>query len=78
MVKRVAILTEDLYEDVSFGIRSIGSKKQDMRSWSIGSGRKVSFTGVHGLPNEVDMAISSADPGSSMRSSCPEDMPLTR
>jgi protease I len=62
MGSSVAILTEDLYEDVEFWYPFYRLKEAGHRVTVIGSDKKDSFQGKHGIPNKADMGIKQADP----------------
>lgn len=62
MRKRIAMLTEDLYEDIEFWYPYYRLKEEGHEVVVIGSGKKEVFTGKYGMPNKVDMAIGKADP----------------
>ncbi len=59
---KIAIFTEDLYEDIEFWYPYYRLKEAGHRPVVIGSGRKDSFHGKHGIPNHVDMSIADARP----------------
>jgi len=62
-VAKVAIFTEDLYEDVEFWYPFYRLKEAGHQTVVIGSGKKDTFNGKHGIPNRVDQSIRTADPG---------------
>ncbi|MDW5561991.1 MAG: type 1 glutamine amidotransferase domain-containing protein [Methanomassiliicoccus sp.] len=57
---RVAIFTEDMYEDVEFWYPYYRLKEAGHHPVVIGSGRKEGFEGKHGVPNKADMSIKDA------------------
>ena len=57
---RIAVLTEDMYEDVEFWYPFYRLKEAGYLPIVIGSGKKDSFQGIHGLPNKADMSIKDA------------------
>lgn len=57
---KVAIFTEDLYEDVEFWYPFYRLKEAGHRPVVIGSGRKEVFQGKHGVPNKAEMSIKEA------------------
>lgn len=57
---RIAVFTEDLYEDVEFWYPYYRLKEAGHRPVVIGSGKKDTFQGKHGIPNKVDMSIKDA------------------
>jgi protease I len=57
---KVAIFTEDMYEDVEFWYPFYRLKEAGHSPVVIGSGRKECFQGKHGVPNKVDMSIKEA------------------
>lgn len=59
---KIAVFTEDLYEDVEFWYPYYRLKEAGHDPVVIGSGKKETFTGKHGIPNKVDMSIKDAHP----------------
>ena len=57
---KVAIFTEDLYEDVEFWYPFYRLKEAGHRPVVIGSGRKEVFQGKHGVLNKAEMSIKEA------------------
>ena len=57
---KVAIFTEDLYEDVEFWYPYYRLKEAGHQPVVVGSGRKEGFEGKHGVPNKADMSIHDA------------------
>jgi protease I len=57
---KVAIFTEDLYEDVEFWYPYYRLKEAGHRPVVIGSGKKSAFKGKHGIENKADLAIRDA------------------
>ncbi|MBI0582757.1 MAG: type 1 glutamine amidotransferase [Methanomassiliicoccus sp.] len=60
---KIAVFTEDLYEDVEFWYPYYRLKEAGYRPVVIGSGRKESFEGKHGIANHADLSIKDAKPG---------------
>ncbi|HZP95758.1 MAG TPA: type 1 glutamine amidotransferase domain-containing protein [Candidatus Limnocylindria bacterium] len=59
---RVAILAEDLYEEVELWYPYYRLKEAGATVTIVGSGRATMFTGKHGLPVTADVAIDSVSP----------------
>ena len=60
---KVAIFTEDLYEDVEFWYPYYRLKEAGHQPVVVGSGKKNGFRGQHGIENKADLAIRDAHPG---------------
>jgi protease I len=60
MAMKVAIFTEDLYEDVEFWYPYYRLKEAGHQPVVVGSGRKEGFEGKHGVPNKADISIHDA------------------
>ena len=54
--KRIAVLAEDLYEDLELWYPLIRMREEGAEVKVIGTGSARSYTGKHGLPVEVDAA----------------------
>ena len=57
---KIAMFTEDLYEDVEFWYPYYRLKEAGHRPVVIGSGKKDIFQGKHGIPNKVELSIKEA------------------
>jgi len=57
---KVAVFTEDMYEDVEFWYPFYRLKEAGHEVTVMGSGRKDSFSGKHGIPNKADLSIKDA------------------
>jgi len=63
-VMRIAVFTEDLYEDVEFWYPFYRLMEAGHQPVVIGSGKKDGHSGKHGTLNKVDMGIAEARAGS--------------
>lgn len=57
---KVAVFTEDLYEDVEFWYPFYRLKEAGHEVVVVGSGKKDSFSGKHGIPNKADLSVKEA------------------
>jgi protease I len=60
---KVAIFIEDLYEEVEFWYPYYRLKEAVHRPVVVGSGKKNTFMGKHGIENKADLSILDAHPG---------------
>ena len=58
---KIAVFTEDLFEDVEFWYPFYRLKEAGHQPVVIGSGKKEGHSGKHGTLNKVDMAVTDAE-----------------
>ncbi len=60
---KVAIFTEEMYEDIEFWYPFYRLREAGHEVVVVGSGTQDSYTGKHGCKNQVDAQIKEVDPG---------------